>query len=180
MARFRFVAWDRRTAFEPKAAALAGLRPDVAVLAEVPGDKPTIDGLTAWESTLRERAKGLAIASFGPSLRGVHIDPRGGRFSISTAVEGNLGPLGVLGVWPVPRTSSYRREVEATLAAYGSWLKETPSIDYRRESEPWHLDYCFVHESLLVKVVNLTIGTFAGWTEPKISDHVPLIVEFDL
>src|SRR5690606_26975595 len=85
--QLRFVewntAWDHRTGFEPKAAALAGLNPDVAVVCEVPSEQPALAGLTAWAPTLRELSKGLAIASFGPSLSDVRIDPLGGQMSIS-------------------------------------------------------------------------------------------------
>ncbi len=49
---------------------------------------------------------------------------------------------------------------------------------YRHQNKPYHLDYCFASKNLLEKINSVEIGDFEHWT--KYSDHVPLIVDFDL
>ena len=44
---------------------------------------------------------------------------------------------------------------------------------------PWHIDFCFLSESLLDKVSNVEIGQYEHWVKPRHSDHCPLIVSFD-
>ena len=45
---------------------------------------------------------------------------------------------------------------------------------YKKKEKPYHLDYCFMSESLMSKKTKIEIGKFEDWI--KFSDHVPLIV----
>ncbi|MCB9205173.1 MAG: endonuclease/exonuclease/phosphatase family protein [Flavobacteriales bacterium] len=45
---------------------------------------------------------------------------------------------------------------------------------YRKKEKPYHIDYCFAHESLISEDFNIEVGKFEDWSD--ISDHVPLIV----
>ena len=47
-----------------------------------------------------------------------------------------------------------------------------------KKDKPFHLDYCFVSASLLDCLKAVEVGTFDEWH--KYSDHMPLIVDFDL
>jgi len=49
---------------------------------------------------------------------------------------------------------------------------------YRHKNKPYHIDYCFISSDLVDKIVAVEVGDFEFWTQH--SDHVPLIVEFDL
>ena len=49
---------------------------------------------------------------------------------------------------------------------------------YRHKDKPYHIDYCFVSTDLLEKIRAVDIGEYDVWT--KYSDHVPLIVTFEL
>jgi exodeoxyribonuclease-3 len=49
---------------------------------------------------------------------------------------------------------------------------------YRHKNKPYHIDYCFISSDLVDKIVSVEVGDFDFWTQ--YSDHVPLIVEFDL
>lgn len=49
---------------------------------------------------------------------------------------------------------------------------------YRHENKPYHLDYCFASERFLEKLGTVEIGKYEDWT--KLSDHKPLIVNFEL
>jgi exodeoxyribonuclease III len=48
----------------------------------------------------------------------------------------------------------------------------------RNRNKPYHIDYCFVSVDIYDKFQNLEIGTYENWI--AYSDHVPLIVSFDL
>jgi exodeoxyribonuclease III len=49
---------------------------------------------------------------------------------------------------------------------------------YRHRNKPYHIDYCFASSDLTKKIVSVEVGDFEYWIQH--SDHVPLIVEFDL
>lgn len=49
---------------------------------------------------------------------------------------------------------------------------------YRHLDKPYHLDYCFASNDLLKKLKGVEIGLHEHWY--KHSDHLPLIVDFDL
>ena len=49
---------------------------------------------------------------------------------------------------------------------------------YKQISRPYHLDYCFVSQSLLKKLNEVQIGNHKDWT--LLSDHNPVIVTFDV
>jgi exodeoxyribonuclease-3 len=49
---------------------------------------------------------------------------------------------------------------------------------YRHKDKPYHIDYCFVSEDILERLHSVEIGEYNTWT--KYSDHVPVIVKFEL
>jgi exonuclease III len=49
---------------------------------------------------------------------------------------------------------------------------------YRHRDKPYHLDYCFASEDFLNKLSSVEVGDYDFWI--KYSDHVPVIVTFDL
>ena len=49
---------------------------------------------------------------------------------------------------------------------------------YRHNDKPYHIDYCFVSQDFAGKIQSVEIGDFDYWTQ--YSDHVPLIVTFDM
>lgn len=48
---------------------------------------------------------------------------------------------------------------------------------YKNAERPYHLDYCFVSEDIMMKLISMQIGTFDEWR--KYSDHLPLTIDFD-
>ena len=48
----------------------------------------------------------------------------------------------------------------------------------RNKNKPYHIDYCFASADILGKLQNLEIGTYEKWI--TYSDHLPLIINFDL
>ena len=48
----------------------------------------------------------------------------------------------------------------------------------RKLNKPYHIDYCFASIDILGKVQNVEIGTFERYS--AFSDHVPLIINFDM
>ena len=54
-----------------------------------------------------------------------------------------------------------------------------PTHIWRKDpSTVYHIDYCFVPETWLPYIKELSIGTPQDWL--KHSDHVPLVIEVDL
>lgn len=49
---------------------------------------------------------------------------------------------------------------------------------YRHKDKPYHIDYCFASLELATRLKSVEIGEFDFWI--KYSDHVPLIVTFDV
>lgn len=49
---------------------------------------------------------------------------------------------------------------------------------HRRKYRPYHIDYCFASKDLLDRVSSVEIGDFDEWI--KHSDHVPVVVTFDI
>ncbi len=49
---------------------------------------------------------------------------------------------------------------------------------YRHKDKPYHIDYCFVSADLAERLQSVKIGSYDFWT--KHSDHVPLIINFDM
>ncbi len=67
------------------------------------------------------------------------------------------------------------------VSAYHHFYGEEPGDETRasyyhlwNESKPFHIDYCFVPESWLDRLVGMEIGNFTDWPE---SDHRPLTVD---
>lgn len=48
---------------------------------------------------------------------------------------------------------------------------------YRHEDKPYHIDYCFASADFMSTLKNVEVGSYKDWF--KLSDHKPLIVEFD-
>lgn len=70
--------------------------------------------------------------------------------------------------------SSYHRHHQQTQGTE----KHPTFYMYRHRDKPYHIDYCFVSADLIEKLVAVNIGEYDLWT--KYSDHVPLIVSFEL
>ena len=49
---------------------------------------------------------------------------------------------------------------------------------YRHKDKPYHLDYCFASANMINKIISVEIGDHDFWKH--YSDHVPLIVTFDI
>jgi len=78
-----------------------------------------------------------------------------------------------------------RLEEKGIYSSYHIFHKQTQGKEnhptlymYRHKDKPYHIDYCFVSEDLAGKIQTVDIGDFDNWI--KQSDHVPLIVTFDL
>lgn len=48
---------------------------------------------------------------------------------------------------------------------------------YKNINKPYHLDYCFVSEDIMLKLTDVRIGEYDEWK--KYSDHLPLIINFN-
>ena len=60
--------------------------------------------------------------------------------------------------------------------AHGSELLQTFNL-YKNADKPYHLDYCFVSEDIMLKLTAMQIGPYEEWK--KYSDHLPLIIDFN-
>lgn len=68
--------------------------------------------------------------------------------------------------------------------AYGAERSAT-YFHLRRQLEPFHIDFCFAHRTLLPAVRRFEVGDYERWVArrgvgPGHSDHVPLILDLEL
>ena len=68
-------------------------------------------------------------------------------------------------------------------SAYHHYFKEDQGKElqptyyhYHQEKRPFHIDFCFLSNTLLNQLNNVEIGLFDDWIH--LSDHVPMITEF--
>ena len=45
----------------------------------------------------------------------------------------------------------------------------------KKESKPYHIDYCFVPDSMLSNQTKISIGEYSDWI--RLSDHMPIIID---
>jgi hypothetical protein len=99
-------------------------------------------------------------------------------------------------VWDRPRATSRNHsntirgcEDAGLVSAYHAWTGEShgeesaPTLYWRDRTETgpsYHIDYAFVPRSWLPAVTNLHVGRFCDWVGAKRSDHVPLVIDFDI
>ena len=102
-----------------------------------------------------------------------------------------MGDLNSNQIWDrTPRVGNHS-DVVARLAAHGlvsvyhdhyhepQGAETRPTYyQYRHESMPYHLDYCFAPTGWATRLTSLTVGSYAEWS--KLSDHCPIFAEFDL
>lgn len=62
--------------------------------------------------------------------------------------------------------------------SFGAELQSTYWY-WRRREKCYHIDYVFVSKAMLKKVVAFEIGAYEDWCLSGLSDHAPLIAEFD-
>lgn len=75
---------------------------------------------------------------------------------------------GLESLWHEQSGEVHGAEVTPTL--YWTWNRD----------RPFHVDYVFATPGLRTRCRELRIGSFEDWVEAKISDHVPLIADFEL
>jgi len=94
-------------------------------------------------------------------------------------------------IWDKPRRVGNHTDVVNTLAkkgissvyhhhydqTHGSELHPTFAL-YRHKNKPYHLDYCFASADFIGKLKHVEIGAHEDWC--GLSDHQPLVVEFDM
>ena len=47
---------------------------------------------------------------------------------------------------------------------------------YHQQERPFHIDFCFLSQSLMNTLQNIEVGKFDDWMD--LSDHVPMIIEY--
>lgn len=63
----------------------------------------------------------------------------------------------------------------ANRESHGSETR-APIFHMWSEAKPYHVDYAFVSSDLLPSVASVSLGAYADWVAPRISDHVPMSV----
>ena len=83
-----------------------------------------------------------------------------------------------------PRFMERMRDELTLVSAYQHFTREahgeeTRATYYhgRKESNPFHIDYCFLPETWMDRLTRVEVGSFADW--PR-SDHKPLTVDLDV
>lgn len=94
-------------------------------------------------------------------------------------------------IWDRPRRKGNHSEVVEKLAdnkiysIYHKYLNQEQGNELhptfflqRNKNKPYHLDYCFASDELYCNLKNIEIGIFEKWIGH--SDHVPLIIDFNI
>ena len=94
-------------------------------------------------------------------------------------------------IWDKPRregnhsTVVKRLEAKGIYSAYHKYFNQTQGSEqhptlymYRHQKKPYHIDYCFASAEMLVHLKSVEVGDYKFWI--KYSDHVPVIVTFDI
>lgn len=89
--------------------------------------------------------------------------------------------MGDLNVIPTRERLRMFREEFGLVSAYHAFHKVDPGAEAhpthywkRKQSSPWHIDYCFVPEGWVPKLRDVQVGGFDEWPD---SDHRPLTIE---
>ncbi|MBU0697304.1 MAG: endonuclease/exonuclease/phosphatase family protein [Bacteroidetes bacterium] len=81
-------------------------------------------------------------------------------------VVSKLKLKGIKSVYHVFNKQEHGKEINSTL------------FMYRHENKPYHIDYCFASSDFIRKLKTVEIGLHSKWC--SLSDHVPVIIDFDL
>jgi exonuclease III len=94
-------------------------------------------------------------------------------------------------IWDKPRRVGNHTDVVNTLAKKGissvyhqhhnqtHGTEQHPTFSlYRHQNKPYHLDYCFASADFTSKLKHVEIGSHQDWC--GLSDHLPLMAEFDV
>jgi endonuclease/exonuclease/phosphatase family metal-dependent hydrolase len=72
--------------------------------------------------------------------------------------------------------------VRTTMPGGRAGFEPEPTIYWRNRTSDgphFHIDYCFVPSSWTNSISAVTIGPLKDWVGNHLSDHVPLIVDFN-
>ncbi len=118
----------------------------------------------AWDAMTAcvDAADGLPVVAAGDfnSSPGV----RGQERTSAQFLERMRDELGLVSAWHHHTGEAHGEETRATY------------YHQRNESNPFHIDYCFLPEAWVNRLTEVSVGGYADW--PR-SDHRPLTVEFD-
>jgi endonuclease/exonuclease/phosphatase family metal-dependent hydrolase len=94
-------------------------------------------------------------------------------------------------IWDRPRregnhsTVVKRLEAKGVYSAYHKYFNQIQGCEehptlymYRHKEKPYHIDYCFASAAMLSHLKSVEVGDYEFWR--KYSDHVPVIVTFDI
>jgi exonuclease III len=94
-------------------------------------------------------------------------------------------------IWDKPRRKGNHSHVvnflesKGILSAYHSYFSQTQGKEehptlymYRHLDKTYHIDYCFLSAYFTKKLVSVEVGDYDTWSQ--YSDHVPLIVNFNI
>ena len=94
-------------------------------------------------------------------------------------------------IWDKPRregnhsTVVKRLEDKGIYSAYHTYFNQMQGSEqhptlymYRRKEHPYHIDYCFASAQMIAHLKSVEVGEYEFWK--NYSDHVPVIVTFDM
>lgn len=123
---------------------------------------PTKRALSALSDFIAE-APTIIAGDFNQTVR---LDPGRGPARQFRGVVDQLEALGLRSAWHSFHGDIFGAETAAT--HYWRWQKQNE----------YHIDYAFAPETM--RVSSVTLGTYEDYAEPRISDHVPLLVDVEV
>jgi hypothetical protein len=125
---------------------------------------PYVEGVVRAVRTFRDRIAGQPTVLMGDLNSNAIWDAEHPQDANHSALVRELEGLGLESVYHAFHGESHGAESRHT---YFQW---------RRQSLPYHIDYCFAPQDWISRVVDVQVGAFEDWKE--LSDHRPLMAEF--
>jgi len=131
---------------------------------EVTPNPETTEAAVAYYAPFLQAAPAVVAGDFNAS---VHWDGKSRSASFASLNE-KLEALGLTSAYHTYGKHAFDHEPHPTLL--WQW----------NEERPYHIDYVYVPRTWIPCVRSVTVGSSADWVRPKVSDHVPVVVECDL
>jgi len=132
--------------------------------AEVTPNPETTQAAISHYMPFLQAAPAVVAGDFNASVR---WDSDGHSASFAS-LNITLAALGLTSAYHTKLGHEFDREPDPTLL--WQW----------NEEKPYHIDYVYVPRAWMPCVRSVSVGAPADWVRPKISDHVPVVVECDL
>jgi hypothetical protein len=153
--------------FLPVVASRGSVRVNVLAIWVIPTTSYVEPTLSELDRLVQFLSSNFVIAAGDFNQNVIFDKGRGVRRRFSTALH-KLSQLELASVWHHAKKEEHGRESCSSLYFVYD------------ESRGFHIDYVFASKAILSVLSDVSLGSYADWVKPRISDHVPLTVSLAL